>query len=149
MRIESGRPVEDMLFRGLAVITSDVDIQSLPMLKRYLEISIDVAVGFAAYFFFGWIGFALWALFVVSNFCIQLVADQRAIMQTLLSRLPDRCALCHREIVDEGGVLDEDGIYHDACADKLDSLEGLRKEAGVPLSEATHRPRVRRRTSAG
>jgi hypothetical protein len=35
-------------------------------------------------------------------------------MNTLLSRLSDRSAFCHREIVDEGGVLDEDGIYHEA-----------------------------------
>jgi hypothetical protein len=45
--------------------------------------------------------------------------------------------------VDEGGILDEDSIYHEACLEKLESLEELRKEAGVPLSEAIHRPEVR------
>ena len=64
-------------------------------------------------------------------------------MKTLLSRLPDRCAFCHREIVDEGGVFDEQRIYHAACSDKLESLEGLRKEAGVPLSEAIHKPKAK------
>jgi hypothetical protein len=49
--------------------------------------------------------------------------------------------VCHREIVDEGGVFDEEGIYYEKCLDKLDSLEELRKEAGVSAREAIHRPR--------
>ena len=92
------------------------------MLKRYVEIGVDAAVACTAYYLFGWIGFAVWAFFVISWFLIQLVGDQRTIMNTLLSRLPDRCAFCHREIVDEGGVFDEEGIYHKACADKRDFL---------------------------
>lgn len=43
-------------------------------------------------------------------------------MQTLLSPLPNRCAFCHREIVDEGGIIDDEGIYHEACLDKLERL---------------------------
>ena len=113
------------------------------MSKRYAEVAIDVAVAFVLYHFLGWIGFALWVLFVVSWFAVQLLGHQRIIAKTLLSRLPDRCAFCHREIVDEGGVFDEDGVYHAACAEKLESLEELRKEAGVPYSEAIHRPRAR------
>jgi len=115
------------------------------MWKAYTEIAIDVAVAFAAYYFFGWIGFALWVLFVFSWFAVQLIRDQRTMMQTLLSRLPDRCAFCHREIVDEGGVFDDEGIYHSACFDKLEGLEDLRIEAGVPSSEAIHKPRAARK----
>ncbi len=93
------------------------------MLKRYIEIGIDAAVAWIAYYLFGWIGFAVWALFVISHFLSQLFGDQRIIMNTLLSRLPDRCAFCHREIVDEGGLVDEEGmIYHEACSDKRDSF---------------------------
>ena len=113
------------------------------MLKRYAEIGADVAIAGVAYYFFGWIGIVLWGFFVVSWFAVQLIGNQQIIMNTLLSRMPDRCTFCHREIVDEGGVFDEDGIYHAACSDKLYSLEELRKEAGVPYSEAIHRPRQR------
>ncbi len=113
------------------------------MLKRYAEIGADVAIAWVAFRLFGWIGLALWALFVISWFATQLISNQQIIMKTLLSRLPDRCAFCHREIVDEGGVFDEEGIYHAACSDKLDSLEGLRKEAGVPSAEAIHKPKAR------
>jgi hypothetical protein len=114
------------------------------MLERYVEVVVDVAVGFGAYYFLGWIGLALWALLVMSWLATQLTRNQQIIMKTLLSRLPDRCAFCHREILDEGGVFDEQSIYHSACADKLESLEELRKEAGVPASEAFHNPRLRR-----
>jgi hypothetical protein len=52
--------------------------------------------------------------------------------------------MCHRQIVDEGGTLYEDGsVYHDACSDKLEKLEDLRKEAGVPYSEAIQTPKAR------
>jgi hypothetical protein len=113
------------------------------MLKRYAEIGADVAIAWVAFHLFGWIGLTLWTLFVISWFATQLISNQQTIMKTLLSRLPDRCAFCHREIVDEGGVFDEDGIYHAACSDKLDSLEGLRREAGVPSTEAIHKPKAR------
>ena len=104
---------------------------------------MDAAVAFGAYYLFGWIGVVVWAFFVAGWFFTQLVANQQVIMNTLLSRLPDRCAFCHREIVDEGGVVDKEGVYHAACADKLDSLEKLRMEAGVPASEAIDRPSQR------
>lgn len=113
------------------------------MLKRYAEVGADVALGWLAYYLFGWIGLALWVFFVVSLFCVQLISDQKIMMNTLLSRLPDRCAMCHREIVDEGGIINEEGIYHETCMDKLESLEELRKEAGVPLSEAIHKPKAK------
>jgi hypothetical protein len=110
------------------------------MLKRYLEVGFDVMLAYAAYHFFGWIGFAMWVVFMFGWFATQLIANQQVTANTLLSRLPDRCSLCHREIVDEGGVFDEDGIYHEMCSDKLEALEGLRQEAEVPFTEAIHRP---------
>jgi hypothetical protein len=109
--------------------------------QRYLELVVDVAVAFGGYYFLGWIGFALWVFFVMSRYCVLLITAQQDIRNTLLSRLPDRCTFCHREIVDEGGMLDEDGIYHAACSDKLDALEDLRKEAGVRYSEAIQNPK--------
>jgi len=109
------------------------------MWKRYGEIGLDVVAAFIAYRFLGWLGFALWSLFVVGWFAVQIIGTQQMIMKTLLSRLPDRCAFCHREIVDEGGVFDADGTYHEACSDKLESLDALRHEAGVSSSEAIHR----------
>ena len=114
------------------------------MKNRYPEIVIDVVLAGTFYHFWGWIGFALFAFVVLSWFFLQLIDTQNVTMKTLLSRLPDRCAFCHREIVDEGGVFDEDGIYHAACSDKLESLEDLRKEAGVTSAEAIQKPRLRR-----
>ena len=61
------------------------------MLKRYVEIGMDVAVACGSYYLFGWIGFALWALIVISWFAMQLLSNQQIMMKTLLSRLPDRC----------------------------------------------------------
>ena len=117
------------------------------MWKRYAEIAVDVAIAFAAYHFLGWIGFALWALFVLVHIATHIAGSQQIMVKTLLSRLPDRCAFCHREILDEGGVFDEDGIYHAACSDKLEGLEDLRREVGVPHSEAIHVPHKRRTSS--
>lgn len=108
------------------------------MPRRLAEVALDLAVAVAAYYFLGWIGFALWVFFVASWFGVQLVGYQRTMMQTLLSRLPDRCAFCHREIVDEGGIVDKDGIYHAACADKLQAPEGLRLEAGDDAGKQSH-----------
>jgi hypothetical protein len=105
-------------------------------LKQYVGIAVDVAFACGAYRLFGWIGFAVWCFLNLSLFASQLMEHQQLISKTLLSRLPDRCAFCHREIVDEGGVFDEEGIYHETCLEKLDSLEELRKEAGVRYSEA-------------
>lgn len=101
------------------------------MPKQYGAIILDVAVGLLAFYIGHWFGLALWVFFVICNYLIQLLAHQKVIMATLLSRLPDRCKVCHREIVDEGGVIDDDGegIYHDACLDKLDALRA-RQSAG-------------------
>jgi hypothetical protein len=112
-------------------------------MKRFVGIGAEAAVAYLAYYLFGWIGVTVWAVFLIGCYATQLTSNQRIIMNTLLSRLPDRCTFCHREIVDEGGIIDEDSIYHEACLEKLESLEQLRKEAGVPLSEAIQRPKVR------
>lgn len=114
------------------------------MAKKYLEVAVDSAVAVAAYYIAGWIGLAIWALVVLSYFLVRVLESQETIKRTLLSRLPDRCAFCHREIVDEGGVFDEVGIYHAECSDKLYALEGLRREVGVPRNEAIHMPRARK-----
>lgn len=89
--------------------------------KQYIEVVLDAAAAFVWYYFWGWIGFALWVFFVVSLFCVQMIQAQKTTMTTLLSRLPNRCAMCHREIVDEGGVFDGDGIYHMDCSEKRDT----------------------------
>ena len=34
------------------------------------------------------------ALFLICNYLYQMCGDQKIIMNTLLSRLPDRCAFC-------------------------------------------------------
>jgi hypothetical protein len=116
-------------------------------LKQYIEMAVDVAVAFAAYYWLSWVGFALWVFFVMSRFCIQLISNQQVMMKTLLSRLPDRCAFCHREIVDEAGVFDEEGICHAKCSEMLFSLEEHRKIAGVSSRDAIHKPQPRSQTT--
>jgi hypothetical protein len=116
------------------------------VLRRTVGIAFNAVVAYAAYYLFGWIGLAIWVVIVISWFATQLLGNQRVVtstLNTLLSRLPERCAVCHREIVDEGGIFDEEGIYHEACLEKIESLSELRIEAGIPSSEATHKPRVR------
>jgi hypothetical protein len=106
-------------------------------------VGFNVVIAFVAYRFLGWLGFGVWVFFVISMFAVQMITTQKTTLNSLLSRLPDRCAFCHREIVDEGGVFDHDGIYHSACSDKLESLEELRREAGVRASEAIHKTQPR------
>jgi len=89
---------------------------------HYGEIAIDLAVAAVAYYFLHWVGFALWAFFVLCNYGYQIASYHRTTMNTLLSRLPDRCAWCHREILDEGGIVDKEGIYHERCIEKLEAL---------------------------
>lgn len=60
--------------------------------KRQVEIGVDVAAACGAYYLFGWIGFAFWAVIMISWFATQMIGDQQVIMKTLLSRLADRCA---------------------------------------------------------
>ena len=93
-------------------------------LRHYGEIALDLTIAVIAYYFLHWIGFALVSLFIVCNYGYQIANYQKTTMQTLLSRLPNRCAMCHREIVDEGGIIDDDGegIYHEKCMDKLEAL---------------------------
>ena len=115
------------------------------MLKRYVEVGVDAAVAYGAYYLFGWVGLAIWVVFLLGWYFTQLISAQQTALNTLLSRLPDRCAFCHREILDESGIFNEEGTYHAVCLEKLESLESLREEAGVPLSEAIHKPRPRAR----
>ena len=99
-------------------------------LRQYGELAVDMAVAVVAYYFLHWIGFALWAFFVLCNYGYQIANHQKTMMNTLLSRLPDRCAMCHREIVDEGGIIDDDGegIYHEKCMDKLEMIRARSQE---------------------
>ena len=101
-------------------------------LKSYATICLDVLLVSIAFYFGHWIGFALAVFFIVSVYALQLLAIMETARNVLLSRLPDRCAMCHREIVDEGGTIDEDlegetKIYHETCADKLDSMRKKQK----------------------
>jgi hypothetical protein len=89
--------------------------------KLYAEVAGDVLLGLVAYHLGGWIGFALWVFFVIAVAFAKLVAHQEIMSKTLLSRLPDRCAMCHREIVDEGGVVDKEGIFHEVCLEKREA----------------------------
>jgi len=97
--------------------------------KSYASIVGDLLIAAIAFYFGRWIGFALAALFIVSVYALRMEAILGTTRDVLLSRLADRCAMCHREIVDEGGVMeydteDELKIYHADCAEKLDAMKG-------------------------
>jgi len=105
-------------------------------MRQWIEASIEAAIAYAAYYLFGWIGLAIYVVFLMVLFATQFASNQQALTKILLSRLPNRCVVCHREILDEGGVVDKDGIYHGACSDKLGALEELPREAGVKSTDA-------------
>jgi hypothetical protein len=137
--LETSRGTTD----SAAVLDSRLAVSDMSW-KRYLEVGLDAAVAVGLYYLVGWIGVVGWAFFVAVLLLSQLLTNQRAIVRILTSRLPDRCAFCHREILDEGGIVDEEGIYHAACIDTLDSLEEHRRIAGVPPSESIHKPRPKK-----
>jgi len=96
-------------------------------IERYFYVTLDAVGAFIAYHFFGWVGFGCWALFTLLFILNQIHEAMTTTMTTLLSRLPDRCAMCHREIVDEGGTVakgleGETRIYHEECSNKLESI---------------------------
>jgi hypothetical protein len=102
--------------------------------KQYAEIGGDVLAVLIAFWLGKWPGFAI-AVLVVGLICgYKALMILQTTRDVLLSRLPDRCALCHREIVDEGGILDHDlegelKIYHETCSDRLDALKEKVKNA--------------------
>lgn len=95
--------------------------------KQYIAIGADLLALFIALCFGHWVGFALAGVFLISVYAHQMLLIQQTTRDVLLSRLPERCKMCHREIVDEGGVIEEEldgefGIYHDACSEKLEAI---------------------------
>ena len=95
--------------------------------KQFAAIGFNLLFVSAVFYFGRWFGFALAVVLLASAYCYQILTTLQATRDALLSRLPDRCAMCHREIVDEGGVIDTDEgetkIYHEACSDKLDAIK--------------------------
>jgi formate-dependent nitrite reductase membrane component NrfD len=69
-------------------------------IKRYIEIALDAALAGAAYAWWGWIGVAVIGFVVFSRYFFLIIENQQATVNALkavYSRLPDRCAFCHRE----------------------------------------------------
>ena len=95
--------------------------------KQHVEIGGDVLAVVVAFAFGRWIGFALVVVLLGLVYAYKALMILQTTRDVLLSRLPDRCALCHREILDEPGALDYDfegdlKTYHDACSEKLDAM---------------------------
>lgn len=96
--------------------------------KHYAAIGGDLLAVFIASMVGKWIGFAFAVLFVVLVLAYQTLMILQTTRDVLLSRLPDRCALCHREILDESGTLRRDfegelKMYHQTCCERLDAME--------------------------
>ena len=96
--------------------------------KQFAAIGFDLLVVCVAFYFGQWFGFALAVFFFACVYGYQTLMILQTTRDVLLSRLPDRCAMCHREIIDEGGTIDTDlddelKIYHEACSDKLDAIK--------------------------
>jgi hypothetical protein len=97
--------------------------------KQFAAIGFDLLLVCVAFYFGRWFGFALAVMFLASIYGYQTLSILQTTRDVLLSRLPDRCGMCHREIVDEGGTIDIDleggtNIYHEACSEKLDAMKG-------------------------
>lgn len=89
--------------------------------KQFSAIGFDLLFVGVAFYCGRWFGFALAVVFLASVYGYQTLSILQTTRDVLLSRLPDRCAMCHREIVDEGGTIDidlegETKIYHAACS---------------------------------
>jgi hypothetical protein len=106
--------------------------------KDYAEIAGDF-VGVCVAFLLGhWLGFALAIALLALVYGYKALMLLQTIRDVLLSRLSERCALCHREILDEPGILDHDfeeelKIYHEGCAERLDAM----KLKGKHVAEAS------------
>jgi hypothetical protein len=101
-------------------------------LKQIASIGIDLVIVVIAYVIGHWIGFALAVVVIALLYALQALQHLQTIQHVLLSRLTDRCAMCRREIVDDGGTLANDfegeiKIYHEVCAEKLDALKEKEK----------------------
>jgi len=109
-------------------LTSDMNLKW----KQVASIAFDLLVVCVAYYFWHWFGFALAVFFFASVHVLEALTIMQTTRDVLLSRLPDRCAMCHREIVDEGGIMDDDlegelRIYQEACHEKLESIKSREK----------------------
>jgi hypothetical protein len=101
--------------------------------KQFAAIGFDLLLVCVAFYFGRWFGFGLAVVFLASVYGCQTLSILLTTRDVLLSRLPDRCGMCHREIVDEGGTIDLDfegeaKIYHEACSDKLDAMKEKEKD---------------------
>ena len=76
--------------------------------KRYAEVGLVAAVAGGAYYLFGWIGFAVWGLSVMSLLATHLIDNQRSIVKTLQSRPPASMISRWQKTQRPGEVLDED-----------------------------------------
>lgn len=96
--------------------------------KHIAEIALDLLITCVAFYWARWFGFALCVVFIASYYAVRVLLVLQTIQNVLLSRLPDRCAMCHREIVDEGGIIDTDidgeiRVYHETCSERLDKFK--------------------------
>lgn len=101
--------------------------------KQYAEIGGDVLAIIVALYFGKWPGFALAVVVIFLVYAYKALMILQTTRDVLLSRLPDRCAMCHREVLDDPGVLDRDlddelKNYHEACSERLDAMK-LRDKA--------------------
>jgi hypothetical protein len=96
--------------------------------KQYAEIGGDVLAIIVASYFGKWPGFAFAVVVIFLVYSYKALMILQTTRDVLLSRLPDRCAMCHREILDDPGVLDRDfddelKTYHEACSERLDAMK--------------------------
>jgi hypothetical protein len=100
--------------------------------KHFVGIGGDLLLVCVSFYFGHWFGFAVATLFITLVWEQQILAALNTTRDVLLSRLPNRCGMCHRKILDEGGTIAEDlegeaKLYHDACAEKLDAIKEREK----------------------
>ena len=69
-----------------------------------------------------WPGLVILAFAGAALVSTALLGSLRAIVKLLEERLRDRCSVCHREILDEGGVIYKHGVFHDSCLKRVEHI---------------------------
>jgi uncharacterized membrane protein len=74
-----------------------------------VEVGLVAAAAGGFYHLLGWIGFAVWALFVMSLFAMHLIDSQHIVTETLQPRLPSApMNSLWQKAQRSGEILDED-----------------------------------------
>src|SRR5690348_6184244 len=65
------------------------------------------------FYYLSWPGLAILAIGLAALISTAVLGSLRAIVKILENRVAERCPACHREVLDQTGVIYKGGVYHD------------------------------------